>query len=310
MKVPFKKITVLLSLMFIAHSCNKQENSEASRDYANSKEQISEESVSDSISYAANQTIDGKKFIKTADLNMEVQDVYKSTIEIEKYLKNNGGFVTLSSLNSEIISDEIFNIDDAHAMLVRKYQTENSMEVRVPTEKLGDFLQYINDQKLFLRVRGIRAEDITANIQLAKLEENRTEKVGKEVENIKSGKEKVELTNGNEQEKNYRQINNLKMQDDLKYSSVHIYLKEPKVRVAEIAVTNTKNIDNKYKYNFLYDLKNALVEGFYLIQQIIIGLFTIWPLILIGILGTFLFRKYSLKNKVKFDHSDELKKQS
>ena len=40
--------------------------------------------VSDTISYAATQEIRDKKFIKTAEVNMEVKDVYNATISIEK----------------------------------------------------------------------------------------------------------------------------------------------------------------------------------------------------------------------------------
>lgn len=234
---------------------------------------------------------------------MEVKDVYKTTIEIEKYLKNNGGFATLSSLNSEIISDETYNTSDENAMLIRKYQTENSMEVRIPTEKLGDFLQYINDEKLFLKARNIYAEDITANIQLAKLESNRMQKNGQEIAKLKTTEKKVNLTNENESEKNYQQVQNFITQDNLKYSSVKIYIKEPKIRIAEIAITNTKNIDNKYKFNFFYDVKNAFIEGFYLIQKNIVGLFSIWPLLIIGVIIVLFYRKRNTKkiDKLQYD---------
>ena len=302
MKVSNTKIAILLMGIFFLNACKKQETVNTSG-FAADSAIVSSENVSDSISYAAKQNIDGKKFIKSADLNMEVKDVYKTTIEIEKYLKNNGGFVTLSSLNSEIISDETYNTSDENAMLIRKYQTENSMEVRIPTEKLGDFLQYINDEKLFLKARNIYAEDITANIQLAKLESNRMQKNGQEIAKLKTTSKKVNLANENESEKNYQQVQNFITQNNLKYSSVKIYIKEPKIRIAEIAITNTKNIDNKYKFNFFYDAKNAFIEGFYLIQKIIVGLFSIWPLLIIGVIIVLFYRKRNTKkiDKLQYD---------
>ena len=54
----------------------------------------------------------------------------------------------------------------------------------------------------------------------------------------------------------------MNMTDDLKYSTIDIYIKEPQLRIAEIAVTNTTSIDNKYKYNFIYDAKDGFVYGF------------------------------------------------
>jgi hypothetical protein len=82
----------------------------------------------------------------------------------------------------------------------------------------------------------------------------------------------------------------------LKYSTIDIYIKEPKLRIAEISITNTNHIDNKYKFNFIYDAKNAFVEGFYLIQKIAVGLITIWPVLLIlGAVVYFLRKRKPVK---------------
>ncbi len=99
------------------------------------------------------------------------------------------------------------------------------------------------------------------------------------------------MTDENESESNYQKVSSFEMKDQIKYSTVDIYLKEPQIRIAEIAVTNTRNIENKYKLNFFYDLKNGFVEGFYLIQKLAIGLVTIWPILIIGGIIFYLFRK-------------------
>lgn len=110
------------------------------------------------------------------------------------------------------------------------------------------------------------------------------------------------MADDNDSESNYQKISTFEMTDNLKYSTVDIYLKEPKLRIAEIAVTNTRNIDNKYKFNFFYDIKNAFVEGFYLIQKLIIGLVTIWPILLIGAVVFYFVRKR--KTAIKFQNPD------
>jgi len=100
-------------------------------------------------------------------------------------------------------------------------------------------------------------------------------------------------------ENNSQQLANLNVTDNLKYSTVDIYIKEPKLRIAEIAVTNSKNIDNKYKFNFFYSAKNAFVEGYYLIQKLIVGLIMIWPILLICGLIFYFYRKNQSKNKIQ-----------
>jgi hypothetical protein len=280
MKTTYIKLSLSAVLLLGIYSCKKGEvSSDESADYAVADSAAV--AISDSVSSAATMTVKDKRFIKTAEVNMEVKDVYEATISIEKSVQDLGGFVTHSNLHSNIMSEDTYNTSSDDAMLIKKYQTENTMQVRVPTEKLGELLLIINDKKLFLNSRIINAEDVTANIRYAEMEGKRIKKTGENIEQLKTNKDKVKLDNDNMAEGNLRQLANMDTTDNIKYSTVDIYINEPKLRIAEIAVTNTKNIDNKYKFNFIYDAKNAFVEGFYLIQKIAVGLITIWPLLLI-----------------------------
>ena len=253
--------------------------------------------TSDSISMAATQEVEGKKFIKTADVNLEVKNVYESTISIEKYLKKNGGFVTKSEMNSSVLSEENFPINDAEAKLVREFRQINDMEVRVPTVKLGEFLEFVNQSNLFLHTRNISAEDVSANIMMADLEEKRMKKTESNIQTIKNNSEKVNLADNNLSEQNNQKLATYNLSDNLKYSTVNLHLKEPSSRISSIAVTNTKNFDNQYRYNFFYDVKNAIIKGFYLTQEIIVGLFTIWPILLFSGIGFYFWKKRKTVSK-------------
>lgn len=291
MKTTYIKITFATAILLGIYSCSKKEKSanEASESYSESKVM-----VSDSVSSAATTQVKDKKFIKTANVDMEVKDVYDATIAIEKNTQDLGGFVTKSNLESHTISQETYNTSDENAVLVKKYQAENNIQVRIPTENLGQFLTLINDKKVFLNSRIINAEDITSTIKYAELENQRVKKTSENITQLKNSKDKVTMADDKMAEDNQQQLSQLNIADNLKYSTVDIFIKEPKLRTAEIAVTNTKNIDNKYKFNFLYDAKNAFVEGFYLIQKIFVGLITIWPILLITGAVLYFVRKRNL----------------
>lgn len=292
MKTTYLKLSAAVVLLVGIYSCKKGEavNSE-SEIYA---EADSAYVTSDSISSVATMNVKDKQFIKTADVNMEVKDVYEATIAIEKSVQELGGFVTRSNMQCNVLSEETYNTSNEDAVLVKKYQTENTMQLRVPTEKLGALLTFINDKKLFLNSRLINAEDVTANMQYAKLEGERIKKNEQNISQLKANKDKVTLDNDNMQDGNLQQLANMNVTDNLKYSTVDVYLKEPKLRVAEIAVTNSTNVDNKYKFNFLYTAKNAFVQGYYLIQRILVLLISVWPLLIIAAAGLYFFRKRKL----------------
>ncbi len=280
--------TVLVSLVLLTGTaCSKSESSTTDVMHETDSAVL----VSDSISTAATMEVEGKKFVKTANVDMEVKDVYDATIAIEKSVQEMGGFVTSSELHSNIVSEETYEVSNENAVLVRKFRTENNMQVRVPTEQLGALLQFINNRKLFLTSRVILAEDVTANIELAKMESERITTTANNIRQIQNNKDKVKLDDRNMAANNTQKIADLRMSDRLKYSTVQIYLKEPELRVAETAVTNVRNTDNKFKSNFLYETKNAFAEGFYLTQRLVIGLLTLWPILILGCLLIYFFRR-------------------
>ncbi|WPO82574.1 DUF4349 domain-containing protein [Chryseobacterium sp. JJR-5R] len=284
------KLSIAIALLLGTYSCKK---GEASSQALNPYSTVDSAAVmnSDSISSAATMEIQNKQFIKTAEVSMEVKDVYDTTVSIEKSVQDLSGFVTHSNLQSNVVSEETYNTSNENAVLVKKYQTENTMQVRVPTDKLGAFLTLINDKKLFLNSRTTNAEDVTSNIKYAELESLRNKKTADQIAQMNTYKDKVDMGNSNMKEGNQQQLENMNIADHLKYSTVDIYIKEPKIRSAAIPVTNTKSIDDKYKLDFLYSAKSAFVDGFYLIQKIFIILITIWPLVLIAAAVIFFLKK-------------------
>jgi hypothetical protein len=290
MKTTYIRLSIATAILLGIYSCKKGEAT-ASDLEAYAATDSATAIISDSISSAATMKVKDKQFIKTADVNMEVKDVYDATISIEKSVQELGGFVTHSDLKSNVISEDTYNTSNEEAMLIKKYQSENTMQVRVPTTKLGELLTIINDKKLFLNSRSINAEDVTSSIKYAELEGKRIKKTSENISQLKTNKDKVQLDNENMSENNQQQLANMDVTDNLKYSTVDIYIKEPKIRIAEIAITNTKSIDDKYKFSFIYGAKSAFVEGYYLIQRIIVGLITIWPILLIGAVVLFLYKK-------------------
>ena len=298
MKSITQKIVFSLVFLVIIASCAKKNESEAAYAVTDLKN-LESEAVADSatapISMAASQEVEGKKFVRKADVNMEVSDVYQATIYIENTLKEMGGFVTLSNYRSDVLEEKVFPQSDEKSMLVREYITKNQMQVRVPTEKLSDFLKQLNDKNIFLRERIITAEDVSTNIKMAELEKQRMAKHKAQLSQQTNTIKNAEAVNENERELIYQKINDLNLADELKYSTVEIYLSEPKSKILQVEIPNTKSLKNKYQGGFGYSIKEAFADGFYGFQQFLILVAHAWMFILAGILGIFVWR-----NRKKF----------
>ena len=298
MKSITQKIVSSLVFLVIIASCAKKNEPEGTYediDLNNLESKAVADSATAPISMAASQEVEGKKFVRKADVNMEVSDVYQATIYIENTLKEMGGFVTLSNYRSDVLEEKVFPQSDEKSMLVREYITKNQMQVRVPTEKLSDFLKQLNDKNIFLRERIITAEDVSTNIKMAELEKQRMAKHKAQLSQQTNTIKNAEAVNENERELIYQKINDLNLADELKYSTVEIYLSEPKSKISQVEIPNTKSLKNKYQGGFGYSIKEAFADGFYGFQQFLILVAHAWMFILAGILGIFVW-----KNRKKF----------
>lgn len=283
----FRKIVVSVSVLSLVFSCQKSEKIAIE----NANVEMSEETVS----YAASQKIEGKTFIKKAEVNVEVEDVFKTTISLENKLKNMGGFVTSSNLYTHIISEKTASISDNEAELTRVYTMVNDLYVNVPSEKLADFLKEINEEQVFLHSRIITAEDVSANLKMAKWEENRLRKNEDDLAQLKSTKGQFDRKNENRQNENQRKLNQFKMKDQIQYSSIYFHLEEPNEKVSTIKIINTQSIN--HKVHFWHEMKTSIADGYYGILQFFIYLSKAWAFILIGILVLLGIKKWQKSKK-------------
>ena len=298
MKRVFRNSVVVFMAVFMITSCAKKNEAEATHldlDLKNLESEAVVDSAAAPMSMAASQEVEGKKFVRKANVDMDVSDVYQATIYIENTLKEMGGFVTNSNYRSDVLEENIFPQSEEKSLYVRKYTTKNQMEVRVPTEKLSDFLKLLNDKSIFLRERTITAEDVSANVKMAELEKQRMEKHKAQLSQQANTTKNAEATNDNERELNYQKINDFNLADELKYSTVSIYLSEPKFKISQEEMPNIRSLKDKYKGSFWYDFKEAFVDGFYGFQKFLILAANAWMFILVGVLGIFVWR-----NRKKF----------
>ena len=270
-------------------------------------EDVSEYSDSVMTSSAATYQDPKRKFVRKADVSMEVENVYKSTTKVESKLAEIGGFVEESQLNSSINSKQIFPISSDSAREVKRYTVRSQMTVRVPQESLGAFLIALGDEIQFLNYRNISAEDVSLNMEWAKLEKERLNKTNHQLTDlnqqsgkIKDKKEVIQSMSSNQSIANQETINTLKLSDEVNYSSIQLEFTE-REKMAETMVFNAKSYDDKYRPDFLYSVGNSLKGGYYLLQTLLLGILYLWPLLILALL-TFFFVK-SIRNKNKFTPS-------
>ncbi|WP_264536692.1 DUF4349 domain-containing protein [Flavobacterium sp. N1736] len=285
---------VIIALLF---SCKKADyaSAEATADYQTT------DSTAVSSSAAVEKKDSKQKFIRTADIKFKVKNVVKSTYAIENAVAKFGGFVTYTNLQSNIHDQIKTKISQDSTLETTKYSVENNITIRVPNTQLDTIIKSIARQIDFLDFRIIKADDVSLKLLANQLSQKRSAVNEKRVEKAIDEKGKkindimdAENTLANQKEANdNRTIDNLSLQDQVNFSTITLQLYQNETIKQEI-LASEKNSD-AYKPNLGIQIIDALKNGWYILEAVFVFFLNLWPFILIGLGGFFLYRKYIRK---------------
>ncbi|WP_409415981.1 DUF4349 domain-containing protein [Flavobacterium sp. PS2] len=285
---------VIIALLF---SCKKADTS------LEDSAAESADSTADTISSSAavEKKDSDRKFIRTADIKFKVKNVAKSTYAIENATTKFGGFVTYTNLQSTVQDEIQTKISQDSTLQTTKYSVVNDITIRVPNTQLDTVIKIIAKQIDFLDYRVIKADDVSLKLLSNQLAQNRSAENSKRIENAINTKGKkindvmeAENTLAAQKEQNdSSKIEKLSLKDQINFSTITLQLYQNQSLKQEVVASIKDN--NSYKPNIGIEIIDALKSGWYLLQGIIVFFINIWPFILIGTGGFFVYRKYVKK---------------
>lgn len=240
-----------------------------------------------------------KKFVRTADMRFRVKNAVEATLRIEDIAMHNGGFVVKSQLNTAVEYSRTTPVGRDSAMETTRYSTHNQLILRVPFTHLDTTLRLIGRLADFLDHRNVEAEDIGLKLleeELARLRHKiyeqqvtasiqpgeRSDRVGAAAARALESRAASDAS----------RIETLKLEDAIRFSTVRIDIYQlPQIRQVMVANTEIRPMERP----FATRLGEALHNGAYILEMIIIGLINLWGVILLIAAVYFLVRK--LKGK-------------
>ncbi len=238
-----------------------------------------------------------KKFVRTAELRFQVAEVIQSTLEIEQIAVKNGGFVLSSNLENLHPYQNIKPISRDSAIETYYIGLESKITLRVPFQKLDTSLREIGRQSTMFNYRRVRAEDVS--LQFIENELNRLS-LGNYQQNLNTisatpgaaSQSKLEAAKRNFESQtasDRTKMEDLKMADAIRFSTVQIEIYQ-KTETRQRKIANPEIAD--VRPNFGFRAGKALANGWFILEDLIFGVFSIWPLILLFAGGYFFFKKY------------------
>lgn len=264
----------------------------------NQRNQISEEKPDLSSSASEVSSIDGKKFIRTANIKYRVKNVRQSTTKIEDITRKHDGFVTYTNLQSDINNITTTAISADSSLETMYFTINNTITLRVPNHNLDQTLKDMSAEIDYLDFRTIRAQDISISYLSNELKQKRIAEHNARVTNtIDEQGKKIKQTLHAEDDllnKKERQdlahIANLELEDKVEYSTVELYIYQRQGIKREL-IENYKNTD-AYQPSFTTQLSEGISTGWNGLKSLIIGLANIWPLIFTLLFGFIFIKNY------------------
>lgn len=291
------KFVLALLIVILAISCKK---AESAAETAYESNDIAVDTSMVSSSAAVEPKNSDRKFVRTADIKFKVKNVANSTYAIENTTNKFGGFVTYTNLQSAISDKSETKISQDSTLEITKYRVENNITIRVPNIRLDTVIKTIAKQIDFLEYRIIKADDVSLQMLSNQLIQNRTENQEKRLEKAidTKGKKLNEVIaaednlNTKKEQKDNSKIENLSLQDQVNFSTLtlQIYQRET---IKEEMIANAKT----YRQDFGSKILGGSISGWYVIEGLIAVVAQLWSVILIGIAGYFIFKKYFHKGK-------------
>ncbi|MEI8073643.1 MAG: DUF4349 domain-containing protein [Bacteroidota bacterium] len=278
---------IACSVAFVLFGCssggNKSENRAVTAD-TSSNSYISS-------SAAVETKMEGRKFIRTADLKFRVKNVIQSTYEIENITARMHGFVTHTHLSSDVENVDRSEISSDSSLVSTTYRVINTISIRVPNTLLDSTLKEIAKQVVFLDYRTIDAEDVQLQILANQLTEKRNEHFQKRVmasgndsskkhANL-SAEESLLIT---QEQKDNAQLDNLKLNDQINYSSISLSLYQNQTIQREMVSNNNTSA---FEPGFFYKLWDAIKMGWNAMTSLLLSLTKIWAFILVALVAYF-----------------------
>jgi hypothetical protein len=234
-----------------------------------------------------------RKFIRTAQANFRVQDVYQAALAIEDAVAAQGGFVTGNEITADVQNTVRQSIGDGKLVELAEYTVRGELTVRVPSDKTQPFLRSIAKYMEFLDRRNFAAADAQFELLRQQLAFQRNQEAQQELGQAKDegGKlgQKATVISARNEAKSSRDealIAQKEFEDRVEFATLNLSLYQlPKLRRTEMTDMEAAVRDNGP--GFFSRLGESLRAGWFGFLEVGLMLIRLWPLWLVLALGWF-----------------------
>jgi hypothetical protein len=175
-----------------------------------------------------------QKLVKTAEINFKVKDVRQTGENISVLTTQYGGMVMHHQVQSSAGSTKDVHISNDSIMRIAAFNTTGEMTVKIPSDKLEDFMTKVTHMSIYVNVSKMDIEDRSLDYLSAQLKlKDRQELVDQQKTGkirIKNPTDVLSLKDDMVDQK----ISNLRTNDQVKYSVIGLNFYQSDMIVKEM----------------------------------------------------------------------------
>jgi len=253
----------------------------------------------DQLSSTAATYEDGRRrFVRTAQAEFRVKDVYRSAMAIEDVAAAQGGFVVDNTIDAQTRSVQRRPAGDGKLIELAEYTVQGRLRVRVPSANAQPFLRAIAKEMEFLERRAFQANDVQFELLRRELTRRREELAQQQLGEIADAPgrsdrraEVVAARSGAMQQRDEALVAQKEYEDRIEFATIDLSLHQlPKIRQTEL--TDVEAVFRARSPGFFSRLGESLRVGWYGVLELALWLMRAWPAWLLLGVGAFGFRRW------------------
>lgn len=235
------------------------------------------------------------KIIKTADMRFRVKDVQQTKEQLAAAIKAEGGMLAEFNIQSVVQeSDKVkFSLDSLKE--ITSYRKEGVVVAKVPSEKLDEFTNVAARLAIFVDAQSMKMDDQGIAYLSNQMKLRNREKALRSVDKHSSKKVstvKTGLAVGDDYVE--KKIENIETDQKVRFSTITFSFYQ--ANTVQSTIVSNDNLRD-YGPGFFKRVGLNIASGWSFLKEIILGMLSVWPLLLLALLMYFGFRYLSNRRK-------------
>ncbi len=222
-----------------------------------------------------------RKIKRTADFHCKVRNVFSSVTKLEQLVKATGGIVQESQIENSNTEVKTSYYKPDSLKQTHTYTTTALLTLRVPAQHLDSVINSIPELSSFIDSRTLKQNDVTYRFLTNELKNNADQSNATTAMRLaKKSKDALDVQRFDAEKTGQhidRKIENMQIVDDVNYATLTVAFSQPE----QVFMQTIVNPEYITRTPFITRCRAALAAGSEMVGAIIVGLISIWPLLLV-----------------------------